>query len=119
MSSGAGDKTKDLGSRPIKRCDSHFCATEGRLITQRVVWIGETLEEIIFWCVVCPRYVCAHCALRQEIDQDVFWNLDDDDEVRRLSLRLGVYPISFQCRHCGEFLGSGEEMLILVNETRS
>jgi hypothetical protein len=109
------DEENPLRGLPIKRCDTRFCVNEGRFTDQRIICVGKPIDHIIGWCKTCRRYVCLGCALIEQTSEDDFWALDDESELKRLCTRLAAYPVAPKCRHCGEFLGAGEETLILVD----
>jgi hypothetical protein len=101
---------------PRQRCAGRFCPTEGPFTDQRIIWVGAPHSDIVGWCDTCRRRVCSHCALWEDVDREAFWAMPSDDSLKSLCLRLGKFPASSKCRHCGEFLGIAEGVLILVNE---
>ena len=104
-----------LAELPVKGCETRFCANRGRFTDWRIIWVGTPLDEFIGWCATCRKRVCTYCARHEELSQETFWALSDDDEIKSICLRLGVLPVTLCCRHCGEYLGEGEQMLTLVN----
>lgn len=82
--------------QPLRSCESRFCGIVGPFTDRPIFTTVGWSAEIVGWCDVCRRRVCARCAL-QTLVQDAGRN-----EERKLA-----------CRRCGEPLGMGGDPLLL------
>ena len=97
---------------PEKKCNSHYCTTEGRLILQRIVCLEGPSENMVFWCDVCKKFRCARCAVKVPVDKERFEQLPYSEPLKIWAISENKYPFTLRCKHCGEFLGMGDHTVI-------
>jgi len=114
MASQKGNSETLLKSLPVKRCQTRFCPEEGPFTARRIIFVGESLGNVIGWCQTCKRYVCSECAIWEEADKQQILALEDGNELKEAYLGSGKPATAVRCHHCGSFLGTGDDPIILA-----